>query len=414
NLFGSPERVLMALEAANVDEVVGRLEALVRVVGKLSLRSALRGLRALKSARPKLVRRAPCKEKVFDQQGFKLTKLPAIRSWPKEAGRFITLPLVFTRDPETGRRNVGIYRMQVFDDASAGMHWQLHKHGALHLSKSRGPLEVAVALGGDPALTLAAAMPLPEAVDEVVMAGLLKGSSMKLVKCESVDLEVPASAEIVLEGTVDPRELRVEGPFGDHTGYYTPPKPCHVFRLRCATMKEHSVFPAWVEGRPPTEGAVLQGLFQRIALPLIKALLPEVVDVNFPAEACFHGMCVVSIKKRYPGHAERVMMGLWGLEAFSLVKVIVVVDEDVDVHDLGQVLWAASTRVDPARDLLIIERAPLDELDHASPVLGLGSKLGVDATRKVEGEVDRPTPEELRVDEEVARRIDELWPKLGL
>ena len=414
NLFGTSERVLMAMEARSVEEAVGRVEALMKAAAKPSLRSALKGLRMLKAARPRLVSRSPCKEMVFREGEFKLTRLPAIRSWPKEGGRFITLPLVFTKDPETGRRNVGIYRMQVFDDAAAGMHWQAHRHGALHLAKSKGPLQVAVALGSDPALILAAAMPLPEALDEVMVAGLLKGGSIKLVRCEAVDLEVPASAEIVLEGIVDPRELRIEGPFGDHTGYYDPAKPCHVFRVKCVTMKERPVFPVVVEGKPPTEGAMLQAVLQRLALPLVKSVMPEVVDLSFPVEAWFHGLCIVSIRKRYPGHAKRVMMGLWGLESFSLIKCIIVVDADVDIHDLGQVLWAVSTRVDPARDLLIVEKAPLDELDHASPMLRLGSKLGVDATRKLEGEAERPTPEELKADEEVARKVDELWPKLTL
>ncbi len=416
NIFGTEERVLLALGADSYDRVAERLKVILELPRRrLRIRSILDAFKAYRSARPRLVSRAPCKEVVLLDEEVKLTKLPAIKSWPKEAGRFITYPLVFTKDPEDGSRNVGVYRMQIFDEHTTGMHWQLHKHGALHLAKAGSePLEVAVALGGDPALMLTAAMPLPKSVDEVLMAGILKGAPIKLVKCETVDLEVPAGAEIVLEGYVDPREVKLEGPFGDHTGYYTPPKPCHVFKVKCMTMRGSPIYPAWVEGKPPTEGAVLQRVFQRIALPMVKTLLPEVVDLNFPPEACYHGLCIVSIRKMYPGHAKRVMMGLWGLEPFHLVKIMVVVDEDINVHDLSQVLWAISTRVDPARDILLLEHTPLDELDHAAPALALGSRMGIDATKKLREEVGRSTPEVLEDDEEVKRKVDELWARLGL
>ena len=415
NIFGTEDRVLMALGVDSYEPIMERVKKLLELPRRLKAKSIVEAFKVYRSVKPKLVSKAPCKEKVYLDEEVKLTRLPAIRSWPKEAGRFITYPLVFTRDPEDGSRNVGVYRMQVFDERTAGIHWQVHKHGALHLSKAGGkPLEVAVALGGDPALMLTAAMPLPKLVDEVLMAGALKGSPVKLVKCEAVDLEVPAGAEVVLEGYVDPSEVRVEGPFGDHTGYYTPPRPCSVFRVKCMTMRGDAIYPAWVEGPPPTEGAVLQSVFERIARPLLRALMPEVVDIHFPPEACYHGLCIVSIEKRYPGHAKRVMMGLWGLEPFSLVKAIIVVDADVDVRDLSKVIWAVATRVDPARDIVVIERAPVDELDHASPILGLGSRIGIDATRKMREEAGRDMPEELEVDEEVARRVDELWPRLGL
>lgn len=414
NLFGTEERVLLALRAEKVEDVTSRMSDLLKVARKPSLKAIFQALRAVKATRPKLVRNAPCKEVVLRGEKVKLSKLPALKCWPKEAGRFITLPLVFTKDPEEGTRNVGIYRMQIFDDTTTGMHWQIHKHGALHLWKKKKPLEVAVALGGDPALILAASMPLPQGIDEVMVAGLLKGSPIKLVKCETVDLEVPAGAEIVLEGYVDPTETRLEGPFGDHTGYYSPPQPCHVFRVNCMTMREEPIYPAWVEGKPPNEGAVLQRVFQRLTLPLLRTVLPEVVDINFPPEACFHGLCIVSMRKRYPGHAKRIMMGLWGLESFSLVKVLVVVDEDVNVHDLGEVLWAIATRVDPARDMLVLKETPLDALDHSAPRIGLGSKVGIDATKKLKEEVERELPEELKMDEEISRKVDTLWHSLNL
>src|SRR5438094_193325 len=325
----------------------------------------------LVKAGPRRVKEGPCQE-VVETERPSLASLPVLRCWPKDGGRYITLPCVFTRDPRTGQRNVGMYRLQVFDDRTLGMHWQTHKGGAEHervAQEARGSpdrMPVAIALGGDPAMIYAASAPLPPGVDEVVFAGWLRGSGVEMVACRTIDLEAPAQAEIVLEGYVDPRERRLEGPFGDHTGYYSLARDYPVFHLTAITRRARPIYPTTIVGRPPEEDYWLGKATERLFVPIVRLLLPEVVDINMPAEGVFHNLVIVSITKRYPGHARKVMTALWGMGLMMLAKTIVVVSEHVNVHDLSEVAWRATGNIDPKRDLLLLE-APMDDLDHAAP-----------------------------------------------
>jgi 4-hydroxy-3-polyprenylbenzoate decarboxylase len=345
--------------------------------------------------------------------------IPVLRCWPGDAGRFITLPAVFTRDPQTGARNVGMYRLQVFDERTLGMHWQTHKGSAEHHHRAEtlpggGRMEVAIALGGDPALTYAASAPLPPGVDEIVFAGWLRGEGLELVRGRTIDVDVPASAEIVLEGYVDPRERRVEGPFGDHTGYYSLAREYPVFHLTAVTRRARPIYPTTIVGRPPQEDYWLGKATERLFLPIIRTMLPEVVDVNMPAEGVFHNLVIVSIRKRYPGQARKVMTALWGMGLMALAKTIVVVSEHVNVHDLSEVAWRATGNVDPRRDLVIVE-GPMDDLDHAALRHRYGGKLGVDATEKGPlDDVGQPWPDEIVMNPEVRQRVEERWTEYGL
>jgi 4-hydroxy-3-polyprenylbenzoate decarboxylase len=310
-----------------------------------------------------------------------------------------------------------MYRMQVYDGKTTGMHWHVHKHGARDYAdaEKEGKIEVAVAIGADPAVVYSATAPLPDNIDEMMFAGFLRKKNVELVKCETVDLYVPAHAEIILEGHVDAKELRVEGPFGDHTGYYSLADKFPVFHITCITHRKNPIYHATVVGIPPMEDAYLGKATERIFLPLIKAQLPEIVDINLPVEGVFHNLCIVSIKKRYPGHAKKVMFALWGMGQMMFAKTIIVLDDDVNVQDMREVLWAATTRMDPARDVTIIDKTPTDTLDHASPMPNLGSKMGIDATRKGRDEgFDREWPDALKMDNKVKARIDKIWNELGL
>lgn len=421
NLFGSYERMKLALGVDRFESIGESLAELLMPEIPSSIKEKLSSLAKIKDALsfpPKLVKRAPCQEVVLEGEEASLEKLPILKTWPLDGGRYITLPLVFTKDPATGKRNVGMYRMQVYDARTTGMHWQIHKHGAEHFrrAKEQGQrLEVAVALGADPATIFSAIAPLPEGFDELLFAGFLRKRGVELVKCRTVDLEVPAWAEFVIEGYVDPAEERLEGPFGDHTGYYSMPDYFPVFHVTCITHRRDAIYPATVVGKPPMEDAYFGKAVERIFLPLIKMQLPEIVDINLPVEAVFHNLAIVSIKKRYPGHAKKVMFALWGLGQMMFTKAIVVVDDDVDVHNASEVLWAVSSSVDPARDVVIIPGTPTDTLDHAPSLPNYGSKLGIDATRKWKEEgYPREWPPSVEMSEEVKRLVDRRWDEYGI
>jgi 4-hydroxy-3-polyprenylbenzoate decarboxylase len=421
NAFGSAERMAWALGVERLDEPGGRVAKLLdpRIPGGLAEKfRKLAGLIDVAKAAPRHVTQAPCHE-VVETRRPSLADLPVLTCWPADAGRFITLPSVFTRDPATGARNVGMYRLQVFDDTTLGMHWQTHKgsaehHRATEASTTGGRMEVAIALGGEPALTYAASAPLPPGVDEVVFAGWLRGGGIELVKAHTVNLDVPANAEFVLEGYVDPQERRVEGPFGDHTGYYSLAREYPVFHLTAVTRRARPIYPTTIVGRPPQEDYWLGKATERLFLPIIKVVLPEVVDMNMPAEGVFHNLVIVSIRKRYPGHARKVMSALWGMGLMMLAKTIIVVSDHVNVHDLSEVAWRATGNIDPVRDLVVLE-GPMDDLDHAAVRHRYGGKLGLDATEK--GPMDdlgQPWPEEIRMTDEIRRLVTRRWKDYGL
>jgi 4-hydroxy-3-polyprenylbenzoate decarboxylase len=419
NLFGSEKRMCLALEVNHLDEPGERIMSWLKaepprtLVQKLQM---LPKLMSLKSLFPKTVSQAPVQE-VVNQENPSLAPIPILTTWPLDAGPFITLPLVMTRDPQTGRRNVGMYRLQVFDDQTLGMHWQTHKGGAQHLRQAEAEgrdLPVAVVLGPDPVLTYAATAPLPEELDEFVFAGFLRQKPVQLVKCLTVDLEVPANAQIVIEGVVKAGERRLEGPFGDHTGYYSPVEDYPVMHLTCITHRKNPIYPATVVGIPPMEDAFLGKATERIFLPLLRQTLPEIRDMHLPVAGAFHNFAFVALDKRYPGHAKKVMQALWGLGQMMFSKFIVVFDKDVDVQDFNQVLWQWGANVDPQRDMVLVD-GPVDALDHASPYPLLGSKIGFDDTTKWSGEgLIRPWPEKIRMEPTVVKRIDRLWSGLGL
>jgi 4-hydroxy-3-polyprenylbenzoate decarboxylase len=421
NAFGAADRMAWALGVERLDELgerVGRLLDL-RMPGTFMERLKKLGtLFDVAKAGPRRVTQAPCQE-IVETAAPSLAALPILTCWPEDGGRYVTLPGVFTKDPVTGARNVGMYRLQVFDERTLGMHWQIHKGGAEHHRRAEEAgtsrsMDVAVALGGDPAMIYAASAPLPPGVDEVVFAGWLRGAPVELVKCRTVDVEVPAQAEIVLEGYVDPAERRLEGPFGDHTGYYSLARDYPVFHLTAVTRRARPIYPTTIVGRPPQEDYWLGKATERLFLPIMKLMLPEIVDVNMPAEGVFHNLVIVSIKKRYPGHARKVMLALWGMGLMMLAKTIVVVSEHVNVHDLSEVAWRATGNIDPRRDLMIIE-GPMDDLDHAALRHRYGGKLGVDATEK--GPLDdvvQAWPDEIAMTDEMRARVTRRWKEYGL
>jgi len=419
NAFGSPERMAAALGVEHLSDLSVRVAKLLDLRMPGSFFDKLRKLGDLfdvAKAGPKRVRSAPCQEVVETDQP-SLASLPILRCWPGDAGRYITLPLVFTRDPVTGARNVGMYRLQVHDERTLGMHWQTHKGSAEHerVAQEQGkPMEVAIALGGDPVSIYSGSAPLPPGIDEMVFAGWLRGAGVPMVACKTVDLEVPAEAEIVLEGHVDPAERRLEGPFGDHTGYYSLAREYPVFHLKAITRRRQPIYPTTIVGRPPQEDYWLGKATERIFLPIIRLLLPEVVDMNMPAEGVFHNLVIVSIKKRYPGQARKVMYALWGLGLMMLAKNIIVVSEHVDVHNLSEVAWRATGNIDPTRDLLIVD-GPSDDLDHASVRHRFGGKLGIDATEKSDMDaIGQPWPEEIVMSEEIRALVTRRWQEYGL
>jgi 4-hydroxy-3-polyprenylbenzoate decarboxylase len=417
NAFGSEDRMTAALGVERLDDLGARVAKLLDLKMPGTFADRLKKLGTLidiARAAPRHVTQAPCQE-IVETANPSLAGLPVLQCWPGDGGRYITLPGVFTREARTGARNVGMYRLQVFDDRTLGMHWQIHKGGAEHERVAEsGRMPVAIALGGDPAMIYAASAPLPPGVDEVVFAGWLRGSGVDLVRCKTIDVEVPAQAEIVLEGYVDPAERRLEGPFGDHTGYYSLAREYPVFHLTAVTRRARPIYPTTIVGRPPQEDFWLGKATERLFLPIIKLMLPEVIDMNMPAEGVFHNLVIVSIRKRFPGHARKVMTALWGMGLMMLAKTIVVVSEHVNVHDLSEVAWRATGNIDPKRDLLLIE-GPMDDLDHAALRHRFGGKLGVDATEK--GPMDdiaQAWPDEIVMTDEVRERVSRRWKDYGL
>ena len=458
NQFGSERRMRMALEVESLDEIAGRIRQFMDVKSPQGILDKIKMLPMLADMGklfPKTVSTGPCKE-VIRRDNFSLNHLPILQCWPKDASRFITLPCVITRDPKTGKRNVGMYRMQVFDERTAGMHWQRQKIGAEHyremLRKSAesqnphpvakdatrvghpgsvdimartsggsqpannlpsGKMDVAVAIGTDPAITFSAIVPAPPDVEEYLIAGFLRQKPVELVKCETVDLEVPASSEIVLEGYVNLDELRTEGPFGDHTGFYSLEDLYPVFHITCVTHRNNPIYATTIVGKPPQEDAYMGKAVERIFLPLMKLTIPELVDVNLPIEGVFHNLMIVSIRKSYPGQARKVMNAIWSLGQAMFTKCIIVVDEDVDVQDIGDVTLKALNHIDPERDIQFT-LGPVDSLDHASRLPNFGSKMGVDATRKWSSEgFTRPWPDEILMDSKTKALVDGKWKTLA-
>lgn len=422
NAFGSRRRMSLALGVEDFEEYAERIEHLLKPElpkGPVEMLKALPKLFGeLKNVPPKTVGSGICQEIVMQGDEVDLTKLPILTCWPEDGGPFITLPMVFTFDPETGKRNVGMYRIQLYDKNTCGMHWQMHKTGMRHMEAAAAQgkkIEVAVALGGDPAYTFSAIAPLPPGIDEMMFAGFLRKENAHLVPCKSVSIHVPADAEIVIEGYVDPSERRLEGPFGDHTGYYSLAEDFPVLHVTCVTHRTSPVYPATIVGVPPMEDGWMGKAVERIFLPMIRLSVPEIVDMNLPVEACFHNVAFVSIKKKYPGHAFKVMNAIWGLGGLAFTKYVFVFDEDCNVQDLDEVLFRFGANTDPARDALF-SRGPVDQLDHASLAEGFGGKLGFDCTHKWPGEngFARDFPKLIQMSEDVKRRVDEMWGRLAI
>ncbi|HEX4039502.1 MAG TPA: UbiD family decarboxylase [Acidobacteriaceae bacterium] len=453
NQFGSERRMKLALgldpHKGSLDEIASRIRALMEIkspeglIGKLKM---LPQLAALGNVFPRTIsaKDAPCKDVVL-RDNFSVLDFPVLQCWPLDGGRFITLPCVVTRDPKTGKRNMGMYRMHVYDGQTTGMHWQRQKNAAEHLrdrvravagdasarvsamAETAGAttnialgnvvnnkLEVAVAIGTDPATTFSAIVPAPPEVEEFLIAGFLRQQPVELVKCETVDLEVPAHAEIILEGYVCLDELRNEGPFGDHTGFYTAAEDYPVFHITCITHRKDPIYSATIVGKPPQEDAWMGKAVERIFLPLFRLTLPEIVDINLPVEAVFHNLMIVSIRKSYAGHARKVMNGIWAMGQAMFTKCIIVVDEDCDVQNLAEVTLRVANNIDPERDIQFT-LGPIDSLDHASRLPNYGSKMGIDATRKWAAEgFNRPWPKAIVMDAATQSRVDAIWKKLGI
>ncbi len=423
NLYGTHQRVAWALGVEDVEEIVARVRKLTGLPqappkGLMDKLRTLGDLTGLARSQPRTVRSAPCQEVVLTGEDASLDRLPILTCWPDDAGRFITLPLVISRDPASGRRNVGTYRMQVYDSRTTGMHWQSHKVGARHFRSGTRMgserIDVAVALGGDPTTMWSGSMPLPPDMDEFAVSGVLREEPVELVKCKTVDLEAPAHAEIVLEGYVVPGETRVEGPFGDHTGFYSLPNDYSVFHLTAITHRHDAIYPTTVVGRPPSEDYFMGKASERIMLPALQLTVPEVVDMNMPAEGIFTNYVLVSIRKEYPGQAQKVMYALWGIGQMALLKGIVVFDEHVNIHDLSEAAWRLGVNIDPRRDILFVD-GPADDLDHAASTPRLGSKIGIDATEKgIDEGLSREWPAEIVMSGEIKSLVDARWEEYGL
>lgn len=421
NAYGTAERMAMSLQVKDLDEIGLEIMDILDIannvpatlLGKVKM---LPKLASLSNYFPRLVKSGSCQE-VVDMNP-SLDKLPVLKCWPQDAGRFITLPQVYTRNPVNGKRNLGMYRLQVFDEKTTGMHWHMHHDGAenyrAHKELGKKVIEVAVALGGDPAITYSATAPLPKDIDELIFAGFLRKKPVDLVRCKTIDMEVPADAEIVLEGYVDPDELRMEGPFGDHTGYYSLPGEYPVFHVKCITHRKNAIYPTTIVGQPPQEDCYLALATERIFLPLLKFQLPEVVDMHLPMEGVFHNCVLVSIKKSFPGHARKIMNSLWGMGQMMFAKYIIVVDQEVNVQNVSEVLWKVFNNADPRRDTMIVD-GPLDVLDHSAPLPLFGSKMGIDATRKWADEGHtREWPEDIVMSQDMKELVTKKWSEYGL
>ena len=422
NIFGTHQRMAWALGVEKSDDLTQKVRDILGIVktppeSLFDKLKTLKDMASLAKTQPKTVSSGPCQEIIKIGTEADLNVLPHLKCWPDDGGRYITLPLVISRDPRSGKRNVGTYRMQVYDSHTAGMHWQSHKVGASHYRAGEleklEKLEVAVALGADPTTMWTGALPLPPDMDEIAVSGVVSNSSVQMVKCKTVDLEVPAHSEMVLEGYVVPGELREEGPFGDHTGYYSLEDDYPVFHLTALTHKKDPIYPATVVGRPPSEDFFMGKAVERLMLPALQLTLPEVVDINMPAEGVFHNLVIVSMKKEYPGHTRKVMNAIWGLGLMMLAKGIIIVDDNVNVQDLSEVAWRVSSNINPDTDLVITE-GPVDDLDHSSPTPKYGSKLGIDATKKtaIDGR-KRIWPPDVIMSEEIKSQVSKRWAEYG-
>lgn len=422
NAFGSVRRMALALEVNKLDEVAERIQGFLKMEtpqGFFDKVKMLPKLAELGSFFPKSVKSGPCKEVIEKGSDVNLFDFPILKCWPQDGGRFITFPLVFTKNPETGKRNVGMYRMQVYDERTTGMHWQTQKHGAEHFRRARaknpdGRIPVSVVIGADPATALAGMLPIPPDLDEMMFAGFLRREPVEMAACETNDLEVPANAEIVLEGYVNLNEMRTEGPFGDHTGFYSLEGEYPVFHVECVTRRKEPIYLTTVVGPPPQEDFYMGYAVERAFLPVMKMQYPEIVDVAMPAEGIFHNLMIVAIRKSYPGHARKIMNAIWSLGQAMFTKVIVVVDHDVNIHNYREVVWKTLCALDPQRDVQF-SLGPMDTLDHAARMQDYGSKMGIDATRKWTAEgFTRPWPDEILMDEGTKKKVDALWKSLSL
>jgi 4-hydroxy-3-polyprenylbenzoate decarboxylase len=418
NALGTYERLNMGLEVENLDDIADTILDFMDMSNYITLMDKVKSvpkLTRLAKVFPRKVKRGVCQEVVEEPN---LDKLPILKCWPQDGGKYITLPLVITKDPETGQQNMGMYRMQVYDKKTTGMHWHLHKDGREIYNKYRAlgykKMPVSVAIGCDPAIIYSATAPLPKMIDELIFAGFLRNASVETVKCVTNDLQVPANAEFILEGYVDLDEIRREGPFGDHTGYYSLADDYPVFHLEKITRKKNPIYPTTIVGKPPMEDCYLGKATERIFLPLIKVQMPEIVEMNFPLEGVFHNCVIVSIKKSFPKHAFKVMQGLWGMGQMMYTKMIIIVDENVDPHDLSTVAWKVFNNIDAKRDLIVSE-GPLDALDHASDTAFYGHRLGIDATKKWPSEGHkREWPDDIEMSEEIKDMVDKRWKEYGI
>ena len=419
NAFGTMDLLKIALNLSDFREIGKRITDLTKLKIPSNLFDKLKMLPRLSELgdyAPKYVESGAVTE-IIETEKANLNSLPILKSFPNDAGKFITFGLTITKHPETGIRNIGVYRIQIVNDQKAIMHWQTHKRGAQHyeiMKEYNKPIETAIVIGTDPSTIFSGIAPVPEGMDKFFFSGIVRKRGVKLVKCKTVDLEIPVNSEIVLEGWVDPNEMRIEGPFGDHTGFYTPPEPYPTFNLTCLMRRKNPIYLTTVVGKPILEDAYIGKVIEQSFLPLIQMFQPEVIDFSMPASGWFQGLAIISIKKRYPGQAKKVMMGLWGMGQLSLTKIFVVVDHDINVHDINEVIWAITTKSDPKRDIIIIDNTPTDTLDPASPILNLGSKMGIDATTKTaeEGflrEIQKP----VEVDYDTKNLVDKKWINYG-
>jgi 4-hydroxy-3-polyprenylbenzoate decarboxylase len=418
NLFGSYQRMAWALGLNDFGEIGQQFASLLKTDPDMKFMQkieALFDLYKLSTSKPKEVKKASCQEIIKDKD-FSLLEYPILQCWPGDAGRFITLPLVITKDPESGKQNLGMYRMQVFDEKTTGMHWHTHHDGAVNFrkyAKLGKRTEVAVAIGGDPVTIFSATAPLPYGIEELFFAGFLRGKAVEVVKARTVDLLVPAHAEMILEGYVEPAEERIEGPFGDHTGYYSVAGMYPVFHVTCITQRKDPIYPATIVGKPPMEDCYMGKATERMFLPLVKMQLPEIADMNLPLEGVFHNCALISIRKSYPMHARKVMNAIWGLGQMMFTKFIFIFDEDVNVQNTSEAAWKAFNNVDPARDILISE-GPLDVLDHSAPRPIYGAKMGIDATKKWPEEgYQREWPDEIHMSADIRKLVDKRWKEYG-
>lgn len=414
NAFGSYKRMAMAMGGDSIEVAAKRIGALLDMkddaktfTGKIKAAGKLAELGRIP---PKMVSSAPCQEIVI-QDNIRLSDLPILKCWPNDGGRFITLPIVITKDPDTGERNLGVYRMHVYDDMRAGMHWQTQKDGATHSEKMKRRskrLEVAVVIGADPATVFSGVVPLPYGVDELLFSGFIRNAGVELVKCKTIDLEVPAESEIVLEGYVDPEDMREEGPFGDHTGVYTPIELFPTFHITCMTMRKDPIYLTTIVGKPPMEDLYMGKAIEKTFLPILKKQIPELVDMNFPAEGTFNNAVIVSIDKAYPFQARKVAHAIWGLGQLSFTKVVIIVDKNVNVHNLSEVALSVFNNIDPKRDMFFVDGV-VDTLNHAAPNRDFGSKVGIDATAKLKEEgYARVWPDEIEMDAETKSKVDKI------